>query len=183
MYYYNDKMMEIKSSFKLSKSFFEIQIYQQQAALYDWDSKQKGFIISLFSYGYFCGPIGGIFTLKYGGAKIFGLGVISTAILSALSPFLLRFHFSYFAAARVLEGLFEVSFLIHTYCPPNFFSSLEAEIKLSCNPISYCSHYLLQKFTIRVSELYALGKNQVFDERSELLYDSPVTTSAIFRIF
>lgn len=79
-----------------------------QAADFDWNSKTKGFVLSVFSIGYLFGPFGGVLALKYGGATIFGAGVALTALLTVLSPFLLRLNFYAFILGRLLEGIFEV---------------------------------------------------------------------------
>ncbi len=75
---------------------------------FKWTSKDKGFILSLFFYGYLFSPLGGLLSSKYGGTTIFGCGIGLTALLTILSPFLLRWNMYAYSVARVLEGLFEV---------------------------------------------------------------------------
>lgn len=75
----------------------------------DWDSRMKGFVLSLFAYGFFLCPVGGVLAAKYGGVSIFSLGAFLTAILTLLTPFLLRLNLIFFASARILEGIIEVS--------------------------------------------------------------------------
>lgn len=72
---------------------------------------EKGVILSSFSMGYLFSPIGGIIATKYGGTKTFGCGIMSAGILTILSPFIIRTHFSMYIVARVFEGVFEVRFL------------------------------------------------------------------------
>lgn len=79
-----------------------------QKAEFDWDSPKKGFIISLYAFGYFFGPIGGMLAMTFGGASIFGLGVGAVSLLTVLTPFLLRTNFVLFVAARIAEGAFGV---------------------------------------------------------------------------
>lgn len=72
----------------------------------------KGFIISIFSIGYIFGPIGGALCLKLGAVTTFGISVGGTAILTILTPFLIRAHLFIYLAARLVEGVFEVNFYV-----------------------------------------------------------------------
>ncbi|XKL68014.1 hypothetical protein PGB90_003505 [Kerria lacca] len=78
-----------------------------QKAEFDWNSKEKGFILGSFSYGYFLAPLGGFLANKFGGATVFGLGLLMTAILTILSPIFFRLNFYVFITARICEGAFE----------------------------------------------------------------------------
>ena len=70
----------------------------------------NGFILSVFSIGYICGPLGGLLALKFGATTIFGLAAAFTAVLTIFTPFLVRLHISAYLVARFFEGVFEVSF-------------------------------------------------------------------------
>lgn len=48
----------------------------------------------------------------FGGKKIYGLGVLMTALFTLLSPIAARINFPLFIAVRVLEGMGEVSYLV-----------------------------------------------------------------------
>lgn len=54
-------------------------------------------------------PVGGVIAAKCGGVRIFSLGIFLTAVLTLLTPFLIRSNFILFAITRVLEGIVEVS--------------------------------------------------------------------------
>lgn len=86
-------------------SIFKIHLQKPD---FDWDQKTKGFVLSVFSFGYIFGPFGGIVSKKYGAVSTFGFGIGATALLTVLTPFLLRMHFGLYIFARILEGLFEV---------------------------------------------------------------------------
>lgn len=75
---------------------------------FDWDSKQKGNILSSFFYGYILTPLfGGWLGAKIGGARVFGFGVLVTAVLSVLTPLAVSFGSYVLIAVRVIEGVFE----------------------------------------------------------------------------
>lgn len=48
----------------------------------------------------------------FGGKKIYGLGVLMTAVFTLLSPIAARINFPLFIAVRVLEGMGEVSYFV-----------------------------------------------------------------------
>lgn len=81
-----------------------------QVAEFNWDSRMKGFILSVFSIGYLFGPIGGALCLKLGAVTTYGISVGGTAVLTILTPLLIRTHLYSYIAARILEGVFEVNF-------------------------------------------------------------------------
>lgn len=90
----------------MSKIFW---IYPQKAEL-ELDSKTIGFILSSFSYGFVLAPIGGLLAVKFGGVRIFGLGVLVAALLTILTKFLLRFGIPFLVLVRFLIGFCEVSY-------------------------------------------------------------------------
>ena len=74
---------------------------------------QSGWILSSFFYGYIFTQIpGGYLAGKYGGRYIFGVGVLMTAILTLLTPLAAEIHIGALIALRVVEGFFEVGFLM-----------------------------------------------------------------------
>ncbi|XKL62488.1 hypothetical protein PGB90_002321 [Kerria lacca] len=83
-----------------NKTYFE-------KAEFHWSPAEKGFILSLFSYGFLFAPVGSLLAVKYGGGTVCGLGIFLTGFLTLLSPILFRFHLVAYAVARILEGLFE----------------------------------------------------------------------------
>ena len=52
---------------------------------------------------------GGYFALKFGGTKIFGLGVLMASILTLFTPIAARYSVWMLVVLRVLEGLVLVS--------------------------------------------------------------------------
>lgn len=83
-----------------------------------WDESTQGIILGSFFYGYVLTQVpGGRLAELYGAKLVFGLGVLITGILTAMSPFAARLGTSFFVFIRVLEGLGEVrlqlSFLLH----------------------------------------------------------------------
>lgn len=91
-------------------SIYKQPIFFLQYRDFDWDSKQQGFILSSFFYGYILTQFaGGWLAAKYGGRRIYGVGLVVTAILTILTPFAAKQNFYLLIFVRVLEGLFEVT--------------------------------------------------------------------------
>ena len=62
-----------------------------------------------FFYGYIVTQIpGGWLATKYGGKRVFLVGISATAILTLLTPVLTKAGTGYLITTRILEGLFEV---------------------------------------------------------------------------
>ena len=82
-----------------------------------------GIVLSSFFYGYIITQLpGGFLALKCGGKNLFGLGILSTAVLTLLTPVAARASVGLLVALRVLIGLCEVcepldniSLLVTTY--------------------------------------------------------------------
>jgi len=70
-------------------------------------------LLGSFFYGYIVTQIpGGRLAEIFGGKKLFGFGVLFTAILTLLTPLAAELGIGVFIALRVLEGLTEVTVLI-----------------------------------------------------------------------
>lgn len=81
-----------------------------QEGEFNWDSTQQGLIFGAFFYGYVLTQIpGGWVAENYGGTRMYGLGVLCTAILTMLTPVAASFGANAVVALRVLEGIGEVS--------------------------------------------------------------------------
>ncbi|XP_039293719.1 sialin [Nilaparvata lugens] len=75
---------------------------------FSWDREIQGLILSSFFYGYIATQIlGGYLACHYGGKRLFGVGVLATAIFTLLTPLLAKISVYLLTAARVVEGLFE----------------------------------------------------------------------------
>lgn len=82
-------------------------IFQERE--FDWDSKQQGFILSSFFYGYILTQLlGGWLAAKLGGKKVFGAGIAVTAALTLITPYAAKTGFYFLLVVRVVEGIFEV---------------------------------------------------------------------------
>lgn len=99
--------------------------YETYEQDFDWNSKQKGFVLSSFFYGYITTQfIGGYLGFRFGGNKIFGLGIGMTALLTLITPLAAKYNFYVLLAVRIIEGIFEgVTFPCMTdvwskYAPP-----------------------------------------------------------------
>lgn len=79
--------------------------------LYPWDSETRGQILGAFYYGYLITHLpGGILAERFGGKYTLGLGILSTAIFTLITPLVIRLsdgHWGYVVALRVIEGLGE----------------------------------------------------------------------------
>lgn len=81
-----------------------------QEQYFNWNSKEKGYVLSSFYYGYICTQvIGGVIAAKIGGNVLFGAGIGVTAVLTLLTPLAANFSLFALIAVRVIMGLFEVS--------------------------------------------------------------------------
>ncbi|KAJ9590663.1 hypothetical protein L9F63_016291, partial [Diploptera punctata] len=73
-----------------------------------WDESTQGLILGSFFYGYVLTQIpGGRLAELYGAKIVFGLGVLITGILTAISPLAAKLGTPVFIVVRVLEGLSE----------------------------------------------------------------------------
>lgn len=81
-------------------------VVQQQD--FNWNSKEKGLLLSSFFYGYITTQfIGGYLAAKYGGNVIFGCGIGLTALLTLLTPLAANISLYMLLAVRIIEGIFE----------------------------------------------------------------------------
>ncbi|XP_033726728.1 sialin-like [Pecten maximus] len=77
-------------------------------ATYDWDEATQGMILSSFFYGYALTQIpGGFLAEKIGGKRLFGYGILITAILSLLTPLSAKVGTWAVMVVRILMGLAE----------------------------------------------------------------------------
>lgn len=78
---------------------------------YEWDEKTQGLILSSFFYGYIVTHLpGGIIAEKFGGKYSLGLGILSTAFFTLITPITVKLGgANALIALRVLEGLGEVN--------------------------------------------------------------------------
>ncbi|XP_025833022.1 sialin-like [Agrilus planipennis] len=80
-------------------------IYEQE---FDWNSSQTGVLLSAFFWGYITTQlIGGILAERYGGKKLFGFGVFTTAVLTLFTPLVAKQSYAGLLALRIIEGIFE----------------------------------------------------------------------------
>nr|XP_023026033.1 putative inorganic phosphate cotransporter isoform X2 [Leptinotarsa decemlineata] len=79
--------------------------------LYDWDETTQGLILSSFFWGYVITHLpGGILAEKFGGKYSLGLGILSTAIFTLITPWVIfatNGNWKILVALRVIEGLGE----------------------------------------------------------------------------
>ena len=81
-----------------------------QVQEFDWNSKEQGALLGSFFYGYIITQLpGGWIAPKFGAARLYGLGILTTALLTLLTPIIARAGLIPFIAIRVLEGIFEVT--------------------------------------------------------------------------
>ncbi|KAL6952447.1 hypothetical protein U1Q18_051994 [Sarracenia purpurea var. burkii] len=76
---------------------------------FDWNSEDKSFALGAFSFGYIFTILGGVIATKCGGATVFGVGIVLTAMSTFLTPYLVYLDFKWFILSRIVEGIFEVS--------------------------------------------------------------------------
>lgn len=82
-----------------------------QYAIFYWDEKTQGLILSGFYYGYAATQVpGGYLAEKFGGKWTLGIGLLSTALFTFLTPVVIRAGgATWLFILRVLQGMGEVS--------------------------------------------------------------------------
>ena len=80
-----------------------------QEGEFNWDQNSQGEILASFFYGYIFTQLpGGWLAGRYGAKRLFGLGVLCTAVFTLVTPIAARAGFRWLIALRVLEGVGEV---------------------------------------------------------------------------
>lgn len=86
-------------------------LFQNPDKLYDWDETTQGLILSAFYWGYAITHLpGGILAEKFGGKYTLGLGILSTAIFTLLTPLIIVAsdgNWVVVVVLRLIEGLGE----------------------------------------------------------------------------
>jgi MFS family permease len=83
---------------------------------FDWDEITQGLLLSSFFWGYIVTQIpGGILVRRFGSKWILGLGCLTAAVMSLLTPIAARTSVYALMAVRVVEGLGEVFGLTYRY--------------------------------------------------------------------
>lgn len=76
---------------------------------FPWSSKEQGLLLSSFFYGYIITQLpGGWLAPRMGAAKLYGFGILATALLTLLTPVIAYSGIVPLVAVRILEGIFEV---------------------------------------------------------------------------
>ena len=66
-------------------------------------------MLSSFFYGYIVTQLpGGWLAPKFGGGKLYGLGILTTAILTLVTPTIAYNGLGPLVSVRIIEGIFEV---------------------------------------------------------------------------
>lgn len=87
-----------------------------QEMRFAWDEETQGIILGAFYAGYLVTQIpGGYLSERFGGKYTFGLGILSTAILTLLSPFVIQNNPWPFIVLRFAEGVGEGTVLPSLY--------------------------------------------------------------------
>jgi len=75
---------------------------------FDWGAREQGWLLGAFFYGYVLTQIpGGRLAEQYGGKKLYGVGVLITAIFTILTPLAAHIDIYALVLVRVVEGLGE----------------------------------------------------------------------------
>ncbi|CAG9812519.1 unnamed protein product [Phaedon cochleariae] len=79
--------------------------------LYDWDETTQGLILSSFYWGYVVTHLpGGILAERFGGKYTLGIGILSTAVFTLITPWVIHYtdgNWKVLVVLRVIEGLGE----------------------------------------------------------------------------
>jgi ACS family sodium-dependent inorganic phosphate cotransporter len=77
---------------------------------FDWDEPTQGRVLSAFYYGYILTHLpGGVLSQKFGGKHTMGLGILSTALFTLITPYVANMGPTELTVLRFIEGLGEVS--------------------------------------------------------------------------
>ncbi|XP_001947560.2 putative inorganic phosphate cotransporter [Acyrthosiphon pisum] len=75
---------------------------------FDWDEKTQGEILSSFYYGYILTHLpGGVLSQRFGGKHTMGIGILSTAIFTLMTPYVANMGPRPLTILRFVEGLGE----------------------------------------------------------------------------
>lgn len=70
-------------------------------------------MLSSFFYGYIVTQLpGGWLAPKFGGGKLYGFGILTTAILTLLTPTIAYSGLGPLVTVRIIEGIFEVTSML-----------------------------------------------------------------------
>lgn len=86
-------------------------IFKFQNAQFEWSEATQGLLLSSFYYGYVLTHVpGGMLAERFGGKWVLGLGLLSTAVCTIVTPAVVKMGGApALFALRVIEGLGEVS--------------------------------------------------------------------------
>ncbi|KAH8357456.1 hypothetical protein KR084_006258 [Drosophila pseudotakahashii] len=80
----------------------------QKEGEFVWDEATQGLVLGSFFYGYVLTQVpGGRMAELYGGKKIYGYGVLVTAIFTLITPFAAHWDLPLLVLVRILEGMGE----------------------------------------------------------------------------
>ena len=75
---------------------------------FDWGEREQGWLLGAFFYGYVATQIpGGRMAEKYGGKKLYGVGVLITAVFTLVTPLAANISIYALVLVRIIEGLGE----------------------------------------------------------------------------
>lgn len=82
-----------------------------QNAIFEWDQQTQGLILGAFYYGYAATQVLGAYLAeKYGGKWTLGIGLLSTALFTFITPKVIRAGgAAWLFVLRVMAGMGEVS--------------------------------------------------------------------------
>lgn len=134
-------------------SSLNVVIVYFQYGIFKWDEKTQGLILSGFYYGYAATQIpGGYLAEKFGGKWTLGIGLLSTALFTFLTPVVIRTGGAiWLFILRILQGMGEVFYITNTIY------LLTLWHKIRCNTILFSFHHriILSHFCVKLNCLFA----------------------------
>lgn len=90
---------------------------QSSEILYDWDEHTQGLVLSSFYWGYVLTHLpGGVLAEKFGGKYSLGLGILSTAVFTLITPMVVKAgDWPWLIVLRVFVGFGEVRNVRYIY--------------------------------------------------------------------
>lgn len=128
-------------------SSLNVVIVYFQYGIFKWDEKTQGLILSGFYYGYAATQVpGGYLAEKFGGKWTLGIGLLSTALFTFLTPVVIRTGGAiWLFILRILQGMGEVFYITNTIY------LLTLWHKIRCNTILFLFHHriILSHFCVK----------------------------------
>lgn len=169
------------------KLFFISFLQNSAGGVYEWNEFIQGWILSSFYIGYVLTHVpGGVLAERFGGKYTLGLGILSTAIFTLLTPLAVESGGAYaLIALRILMGLGEgttfpaLSVLLASWVPVNERSKVGSFV-FGGGQVSFI--FSIDSFVLRSVEFFSCQLNYFLSFADRLVQFSEHLSPVIFCI-